>query len=123
VLVERLHRQVDQARLDLGLVGLDVDDDRRPEGRGDLGNPARAVGVIRAGQDRFAAEALDGINDAAVVGGHDDPAYRSGRADLLVHVLDEGLARPVGQDLAREPDRGVPSGDDGDCFSHPRTGR
>jgi hypothetical protein len=69
---------------------------------------------VLAGHHGLAAECVDGVEDALVIGGDDDPADAAGEPDLLDDVLDERFARRVGERLAGEAGGGVPRGDDGE---------
>ena len=77
---------------------------------GDLGDAVGAAGMVAARHDDLAAEALDGGDDARVVGGDDDVAGPGGLAGAFVDVLDEVLAGLSQQRLAGQARRGVAGG-------------
>src|SRR5262249_42852035 len=112
VALEQLRQQVQRRRLDERLVALEVDDDVGVEAAGGLGHAVGAGGVVAPGQDDAAAEALDGGDDARVVGGDDDGLGAARPAGALVDVLDEVLAGLAQQRLAGQPARAVAGGDD-----------
>jgi hypothetical protein len=73
------------------------------EAAGYLGDAVGAAGMVLAGEDGLSAEALDGGDDAPVIGGDEDLAGLAGAAGLFVDMLDEVFAGPVEQGLARQP--------------------
>ncbi len=90
---EDADQRFDGGRLDERFVALQVDDEVGVEAAGDLGDAVGAAGVVAAGHLDAAAEALDGGDDARVVGGDDDRIDAAGLAGAFVDVLDEVLAR------------------------------
>ena len=103
-------------RLDERFVALEVDDDVGVEAAGDLGDAVGAAGVVAARHLDAAAEAVDGGDDARVVGGDDDGIDAAGLAGAFVDVLDEVLAGLAEQRLAGQAGGGVAGGDDDGGF-------
>ncbi len=103
--VEELDSGVDDVRLDLGLVALDVHDDigsgQTDVGQlgGDLGKAARAVGMVFTGEDRGSAGGLDGGDDARVVRSHHDGIERTSFARLFEDMHNQRLASLGGENL------------------------
>ena len=92
----------DQRKLLLGyerLVALNIDNDVEP---------LSAKGLRLRGHDRATPETGDGPFDPFVVGSH--IAGIEKRSGLLIHMSDHRLASQIGQRLAGETGRGIPSG-------------
>ena len=81
MLNQQVEQQIEVARVDERFVALEIDDQVGVELAGNLGDAVGAAGMIAARADDVAAEALDGRDDARIVGGDDDVigALRPGR--------------------------------------------
>jgi hypothetical protein len=72
-------------------IALDIHENVAGFMGGDFGHPFRSSAVIRASHTRFAAERLDGLHDAVIVGGHDDAVDALRHFGTLVDALDHGF--------------------------------
>ena len=101
------------------LVPLDVDDDvlgGQVEERRGFGQAVAARGVVLPGHEGPAAEGLDAIPDARIIGGHPDAVQILDLQGLLIDPLDQGLPQDKRQGFAREAGGAEAGGDDGDLF-------
>ena len=113
---EAVAEGVELLGLDEGFIALDVDDDIVGCGLFGVGfvYSVGAALVGCAGHDGFAAEGLDGGEDALVVGGDDDIVEDV--FNLAVYALDDGLASEEGEGLGGETCGGVTGWDDAYVF-------
>ena len=101
------------------LVALDVDDDvlgGQVEPRGGFGQAVAARGVVVPGHDGPAAERLDALLNAPIIGGHPDPVQILDLKGLLIGPLDQGFPQDQRQGFARKAAGAEAGGDDGDLL-------
>ena len=72
MLQQQIKQQIEMGRIDERLVALEIEDEIGVELAGDLGDAISAAGMIAAGADDVAAEALDRRGDARIIGRDDD---------------------------------------------------
>ena len=113
---ESLGDLVDDLGHDQGLVALNVDDVLAVVVAGHLGDTVTAGGVVGCGQHGLAAESLDGVHDALVIGGDHQLVDELSLAGALVDVLDHGLAQDVLQGLAGQTGRAISGRNDTNRF-------
>ena len=77
-----------------------------------FGDAVRAAGMFRGSHDGLAAEALDGPDDAFIIGGDAQVIEHLGVARSFVHALDHGFAGDDGEGFAWETGGRVSGGDD-----------
>lgn len=99
---------VDGDRIDERLVPLDIDENVAGFVRGHLGDALGSGAMVRAGHTGFAPEGFHSIEDALVVGGHQDAMDGLGAFGALVDMLDHGFACKRDERLAGEARGGVP---------------
>jgi hypothetical protein len=102
--------RIDGHRIDQRFIALDVDEDLAFLVRGDFGDAFGAGAVVGAGHAGFAAEGVDGVDDALVVGGDDDVMDGLSLFGALVDALDHRLAGQRNERLAWQARGGVTRG-------------
>jgi hypothetical protein len=98
---------VDGDRIDERLVPLDIDENVPWFVSGHLGDALGSRAMVGAGHTGFAAERLNGIKDALVVGGNENAMNSLGAFGAPVDVLDHGFAGKRDERLAGEARGGV----------------
>jgi hypothetical protein len=112
------HRVRDRLRGDERFVALHVDHHAgRVAGR-HFRDAVGAGPVGGRGHDRQAAEGVDSLADALVIGGHDDVFHQGTGAHPLPDMLQDRLAFQREKHLARQPAGIVTGGDDGETSLH-----
>ena len=109
----------DEVQGEEGLVALDVDHEvfrgQTQEARR-FGQAVAARRVVGAGHDGLAAEGLDALPDARVVGGHIKAVQLLNLPGLFIDPLDQGLAADQRQGLPRKAGGAEAGRDEGDEF-------
>jgi hypothetical protein len=109
-----IDRAVDGRRIEQGLISLHIHEDVALFVGGDFRHTFRAGTVVAACHAGVTAEALDGFEDAIIVGGNNDTGGTSGELGAFVNSLDHGLARQRNEGLARKTRSPVTRGNDDD---------
>lgn len=113
VLGDRGNHGVHRPRIHQRLVTLNVHVDFGGQMRGDFSDAVGSGAMVGTGDDRFAAEGLDGAFDAGVLGGDDHARNQACLAHALRDALDHGFTGDHRQRLAREARGGVSRRNDG----------
>jgi len=111
---EGAHGGVDSDGINEGLVALNVDEDVARFMSRDFRDALGSRAVIGARHARVAAERLDGVEYALVVGGDEDGMDGVGAFGAFVDVLDHGFAREGDQGFAGKSHGGVAGRDNDD---------
>jgi hypothetical protein len=101
-------------------VSLHIDDHIHVELSRHFGHAVGAAGAVGAGHLHLSAKGPHLGGDLFVVGGHAHAARQPGPAGRFVGVLNQRLARLAQQQLAGQPRRGEPRGNDNEAgWIHP----
>ncbi len=99
---KRAERLLDHRRVDQRLIALHVDNEIAIEGARDFGE-AIGAGLVRWTRHADpATKRPHGGSHTLIVCGDHDVAQRAARGCAAIHVLDERLARKVGEKLSGE---------------------
>jgi hypothetical protein len=69
--------------------------------------------VVRAGHNRYAAEAAYRVEDAGIIGGNDDAGDAPGLPRAFINVLNQRLTGVGGERFSGKTGRGVSGRNDG----------
>ena len=111
---ERAQHEIDHARLDERLVGLQVDDELSREVARDLREPFRAVAMIGARQPDVSAKSPHDVAHPIIIGGNQHRRGPRRRDRVPIDVFDHRTPRNIRKRFTWQSRRTIPSGNDDD---------